>query len=284
MRQKFTQKERDNETGLDYSINRYYSSTQGRFTSVDPDNEGAEPSFPQSWNAYAYVWNRPTVAIDPDGRKIQICDNEGRCTEISDADANKYTFNKDYQKASGFSVKGNNILDAEGNKVGSWVRTSFDDLNDFANGVIFGTNNTAGLHQRLAPVQKVARVELAIISAFSVPVVEVGEIATISIEAAETAGPAVRTIATVGQGLKNLRPIGSGRLGGFLRGNTELPGGAQAAQQTFRQLTGRNPVGTFERVVQGGKEIVYRASSSSDQAKIEIVDHAQRFLETISFK
>jgi RHS repeat-associated protein len=67
VRQKFTQKERDNETGLDYYGARYYSSTQGRFTSIDPDNDGADPSFPQSWNAYAYVWNRPTVAVDPDG-------------------------------------------------------------------------------------------------------------------------------------------------------------------------------------------------------------------------
>ncbi len=33
VRQHFTQKERDIETGLDYSINRYYSYTQGRFTS-----------------------------------------------------------------------------------------------------------------------------------------------------------------------------------------------------------------------------------------------------------
>jgi RHS repeat-associated protein len=31
-----TTKERDNETGLDYFLARYYSSTQGRFTGVDP--------------------------------------------------------------------------------------------------------------------------------------------------------------------------------------------------------------------------------------------------------
>jgi RHS repeat-associated protein len=36
LRQKFTRKERDVETGLDYFIHRYYSSTQGRFTSADP--------------------------------------------------------------------------------------------------------------------------------------------------------------------------------------------------------------------------------------------------------
>jgi RHS repeat-associated protein len=41
-----TRKERNIETGLDYFINRYYSSTQARFTSPDefkggPDEVGA---------------------------------------------------------------------------------------------------------------------------------------------------------------------------------------------------------------------------------------------------
>jgi RHS repeat-associated protein len=36
VRQQFTQKERDVETGLDYFLARYYSSAQGRFTSPDP--------------------------------------------------------------------------------------------------------------------------------------------------------------------------------------------------------------------------------------------------------
>src|ERR1700744_1499403 len=35
VRQHFTQKERDNETGLDYFEARYYSSIHGRFTSPD---------------------------------------------------------------------------------------------------------------------------------------------------------------------------------------------------------------------------------------------------------
>jgi RHS repeat-associated protein len=36
VRQKFTGHERDSETGLDFMQARYYSSGQGRFTSVDP--------------------------------------------------------------------------------------------------------------------------------------------------------------------------------------------------------------------------------------------------------
>ena len=60
-----TSKERDIETGLDYFINRYYSSTQGRFTS--PDVLSGRPGSPQSWNRYAYSINNPLKYIDPSG-------------------------------------------------------------------------------------------------------------------------------------------------------------------------------------------------------------------------
>jgi len=70
VRQKLTLKERDIETGLDYFGARYYASTQGRFTSVDPENYQAmrDPSDPQSWNAYSYVNNNPLGRVDPDGK------------------------------------------------------------------------------------------------------------------------------------------------------------------------------------------------------------------------
>ena len=42
VRQKFTSKERDIETELDYFEARYYSSMQGRFTGVDPFNIALE--------------------------------------------------------------------------------------------------------------------------------------------------------------------------------------------------------------------------------------------------
>ena len=66
--QKFTGKERDNESGLDYFNARYFSGAGGRFTSIDPENAGADPEDPQTWNAYAYVGNNPLNLVDPDGK------------------------------------------------------------------------------------------------------------------------------------------------------------------------------------------------------------------------
>ena len=60
-----TLKERDVETGLDYFNARYYSSVQGRFTSVDI--AGPNLSNPQSFNKYAYTLNNPLRYIDPKG-------------------------------------------------------------------------------------------------------------------------------------------------------------------------------------------------------------------------
>ncbi len=54
---RFTGKERDAETGLDYFGARYHGSAIGRFTSVDPFRESADPANPQSWNRYAYTLN-----------------------------------------------------------------------------------------------------------------------------------------------------------------------------------------------------------------------------------
>jgi RHS repeat-associated protein len=71
VRQKFTQKERDNETGLDYFIERYYASAQGRFISVDPLGSSAIIADPQSFNRYVYVLNNPLRYIDPYGMSAQ---------------------------------------------------------------------------------------------------------------------------------------------------------------------------------------------------------------------
>jgi RHS repeat-associated protein len=73
VRQHFTQKERDNETGLDYFINRYYSSATGRFSSADPVPMTTQrPPDPQRLNLFAYVRNNPLVATDPNGLELDV--------------------------------------------------------------------------------------------------------------------------------------------------------------------------------------------------------------------
>jgi RHS repeat-associated protein len=68
---RFTGKERDVETGLDYFGARYYGSRIGRFTTVDPVYTWRENLVdPQRWNRYSYVRNNPLKYTDPDGRVI----------------------------------------------------------------------------------------------------------------------------------------------------------------------------------------------------------------------
>jgi RHS repeat-associated protein len=68
VRQKFTSKERDIETGLDYFGARYYSSVQGRFTSPDKNFADQFQTNPQSWDSYSYVRNSPCGNVDVKGR------------------------------------------------------------------------------------------------------------------------------------------------------------------------------------------------------------------------
>jgi RHS repeat-associated protein len=69
---KFTGKERDSETGLDYFGARYYANRLGRFVSSDWSAVPvpvpyADPTDPQTLNQYSYVRNIPTVKTDADG-------------------------------------------------------------------------------------------------------------------------------------------------------------------------------------------------------------------------
>lgn len=68
MAQKFTGKERDAETELDYFGARYLSGVQGRFSSPDPTFLNVlRVVGPQRWNQYSYAANNPLKYVDPDG-------------------------------------------------------------------------------------------------------------------------------------------------------------------------------------------------------------------------
>ena len=70
--QVFTSYDRSASTGLDYAVNRTHSSTQGRFTQVDPIGMAATSLVnPQSNNLYAYVQNMPSDFVDSLGLNLE---------------------------------------------------------------------------------------------------------------------------------------------------------------------------------------------------------------------
>jgi len=91
---KFTGKERDAETGLDYFEARYMSSAQGRFTSPDSPLIDQHINDPQSWNLYTYVRNNPLRFMDPTGGncivvgKVEYDDDEPETQTCAEADPN----------------------------------------------------------------------------------------------------------------------------------------------------------------------------------------------------
>jgi RHS repeat-associated protein len=82
--QKFTSKERDTESGLDYFGARYYGGVLGRFGSADEPLADQSPGDPQSWNLYGYVRNNPLSRVDPNGRSV--CDAYHAIADMCDSE------------------------------------------------------------------------------------------------------------------------------------------------------------------------------------------------------
>ncbi|HEX3154955.1 MAG TPA: RHS repeat-associated core domain-containing protein [Candidatus Angelobacter sp.] len=74
---KFTGKERDSETNLDYFGARYYGNALGRFMTPDWSAKPVTVPYadlhdPQTLNQYAYVRNSPISKADPDGHEVVL--------------------------------------------------------------------------------------------------------------------------------------------------------------------------------------------------------------------
>jgi RHS repeat-associated protein len=65
--EKYASYTRDSLTGLDYAMNRYYSSAWGRFMTPDPSYASMDLRIPQSWNRYMYALGDPIAESDPSG-------------------------------------------------------------------------------------------------------------------------------------------------------------------------------------------------------------------------
>jgi RHS repeat-associated protein len=124
VRQQFTLKERDVETGLDYFGARYYANVQGRFTGAD--NPGfSRGTDPQTWNLYSYTANSPLGRVDPNGRDwFQIGSGYGAKFEWHEGKS--YTFTDHTGKKHQAKNVGTHLLVFEyaKNKDGSIKRNS----------------------------------------------------------------------------------------------------------------------------------------------------------------
>jgi RHS repeat-associated protein len=82
-RYRFTGKERDEETGLDYFGVRYYASWLGRWTSGDPGG------FVDGLNLYRYTRNNPVNGVDAEGYKTEEVEPELPSVKIEEEDKRK---------------------------------------------------------------------------------------------------------------------------------------------------------------------------------------------------
>lgn len=80
---KFTGKERDSESSLDYFGARYYASGLGRFTSRDTGP--FDWNDPQTLNRYAYTRNNPLRFVDPTGKYFVIATTDPNYGEFRQA-------------------------------------------------------------------------------------------------------------------------------------------------------------------------------------------------------
>ena len=113
-----TGKERDTESGLDYSGARYYASSMGRFMTPDPSGLAyASIANPQSFNLYSYAQNNPLKYTDPTGLFCYYGDTGGGAQQDADnADSSQWDYHSSQSECE--------TADENGNK-GVWTNDDF---------------------------------------------------------------------------------------------------------------------------------------------------------------
>jgi len=100
---RYTGKERDTESGLDYFGARYYASTMGRFMGPDPSGlVFASFANPQSLNLYSYAQNNPLIYTDPTGLDCAYLNDSGSGLESFD----QHSSSGECGKTGGYWVDG----------------------------------------------------------------------------------------------------------------------------------------------------------------------------------
>ncbi|MBU0561094.1 MAG: RHS repeat-associated core domain-containing protein, partial [Bacteroidetes bacterium] len=140
---KFTEKERDNESGYDYFGARYYNSELGRWMSVDP----LADKYP-GWSPYNYTLGNPINATDPDGRWVNFLIGAafGAVTDIAIQVAVNYANGDDLTDIDYSSV----AVSAGAGAVGAGLATKVSKLGTLLKGTVEVTIDAAAsaIHQQ----------------------------------------------------------------------------------------------------------------------------------------
>ena len=255
--QKFTGKERDAETGLDYFGARYLSSAQGRFTSPDPGGEGSRVEDPQSWNAYAHVRNNPLRLLDPDGRDYHVCDNAGKnCADLTNEQYDQYRSTLDGRVSPGGTIYATNSNGSE-TAIGSA---------SYYNGDAYRQAERAGAFVEAFAVEtvKTAVFTLATAGTFR------------AFQALQLAGRLGSEVGAVGTGVGLLNKINhifgkaAHNLGVLVQHfGTEAKAYAALEEATTQHVVAKGITGTFEEVVSvGGTNVTVRGAVVNGAVKI----------------
>jgi len=136
-----TGKERDQESGNDYFGARYYASSMGRWLSLDPAGLAAvNPSFPQTWNLYAYAANNPLSYTDPYGLACVYFNDAG--TGLDDNPGADGSVNPIDNNSTAGECKGTGGAWVEGNTDASLVAANKDgtfNIGSFQDGTAYFT-------------------------------------------------------------------------------------------------------------------------------------------------
>ncbi len=131
--QKFTAKERDAESGLDYFGARYYGSALGRFTS--PDWSAKPQAVPyvdlknaQSLNLYNYMRNNPLGGVDPDGHDAQQTLTDDQVRSVSSDIKAIQKFANDHPILTNIIINGAMMILSRG-EAGSGARVEPSEVN-----------------------------------------------------------------------------------------------------------------------------------------------------------
>jgi RHS repeat-associated protein len=144
---RYTGKERDSESGLDYMDARYYGSTMGRFMSPDPILSSGHEEDPQTWNKYAYARNNPLRYTDPTGLDFSLGCSQNNGTTCQGGNTYYQDAKGNYQETLISSDAKGNLSDQSGNSYtanvsGSGVTFSGNGSSNVAGTFVNGTNAT----------------------------------------------------------------------------------------------------------------------------------------------